>query len=75
MIDRSYRQARAYLCLICLNEPGGYYGRLVFPEELGEDSPPVTCPHHPKNVLIPTGEAVSPLRKFKDLPSPFNKET
>jgi hypothetical protein len=58
------RRPVPYVCPTCRAEPGGYYGRLVFPEELPVEAPvtgvfppavvPVPCcPYHPKVALVP----------------------
>jgi hypothetical protein len=38
-----------HVCPTCKADPDGYYGRLVFPDEV----PPAMCPYHPKVALVP----------------------
>lgn len=59
---KPYRKAMAFICPTCAAEEEGYYGRLVFPDELEDGAPPVTCPYHKKVTLVPTGSLVRPLR-------------
>jgi hypothetical protein len=33
-------------CPVCYRQPAGYYGRVVWPEELAPDKPQPICPNH-----------------------------